>query len=151
GVAWLDRYNSDGDYGYKDFYKNVGVSIMGSTTYEQVLGFKDGWDKKMATYVVTSRKLKTLEGGDIRFYSGNLKKLVEKASKETKKDIWLVGGGKLAQAFFNEKLVDRMMLFIMPDMLGEGIPLFGPGQKVELKLTGSKVYKSGVVQLNYEL
>ena len=151
-VDWLVKYNEGGeDYGYKEFYKGIGASIMGAATY--LKGVEDGWiDPKMPTYVVTHRELERPPGAEIRFYSGDLRKLVGEVGKTTKKDIWLVGGGKLAQGFLRERLVDRIILSVIPEMLGEGIPLFGEtGQGGKLRLADTKSYKSGIVQMSYEV
>src|SRR3990170_1487713 len=87
-ISWLDKYQGKKeDYGYGDFYKNVGASIMGANTYEKALTLNGGIDNKMPTYVVTHRKLQTLADANITFYSGNLSELVTKIQKKTKKDI----------------------------------------------------------------
>src|SRR3989338_6011301 len=95
-ISWLDKYQ-DGkeDYGYSEFYKEVGASIMGANTYEKALTLKGGIDNKMPTYVITHRKLQTPADARITLYSGNLAELVNKIKRRTKKNIWLVGGGQL--------------------------------------------------------
>lgn len=40
----------------------------------------------------------------------------------------------------------------MPLLLGEGIPLLpAPAKQAKLKLTGHKVYKTGIVSLEYSV
>jgi len=39
GVDWLPQGEGGEDYGYYDFYEGIATTIMGSATYEQVLGF----------------------------------------------------------------------------------------------------------------
>ncbi|MEW6722744.1 MAG: dihydrofolate reductase family protein [Candidatus Micrarchaeota archaeon] len=150
-VGWLDKYDAAGeDYGFSGFYKNIGASIMGATTYLQALDFKGGIDPKMPTYVVTHRKLDAPDGMNVQFYSGDLKALVADIRKQTKKDIWLVGGGKLAREFLREGLVDRIIISVIPEILGDGIPLFGIlGRGIRMKLEGTRNYKSGIVQMEY--
>ena len=152
-ISWLDKYQGGKeDYGYSDFYKNVGASIMGANTYEKSLTLTGGIDKKMPTYVITHRKLQTIPDANITLYSGNLKELVSKIRKKTKKTIWLVGGGQLTQLFLKENLIDRMILSTIPIILGEGISLFGNVRKeINFVLTNAKSYKSGIVQTHYRL
>ena len=152
-ISWLTKYQGGKeDYGYGDFYKNVGVSIMGAKTYEKSLTRNGGIDKKMPTYVITGRKLQTVANADITFYSGNLSKLVKQIRAETKKNIWLVGGGQIAQSFLKENLVDEIVLAIIPIILGEGISLFGSvKEEVDFVLVATKSYKSGIVQTHYRL
>lgn len=149
-VDWLVKYNEGGeDYGFSEFSKTIGAGIMGATTYLQ--GLEEGWmDRKMPTYVITHRKLEKPAGTKVRFYSGDLKTLVADIRKQTKKDIWLVGGGKLAREFLREGLVNRIIISVIPEILGEGIPLFGIlGKEIKLKLTSSKAFEKGIVQMDY--
>ena len=69
---------------------------------------------------------------------------------EPGKDIWLFGGGSLFRSLLDAGLVDTVEVAIMPVMLGEGIALLpSPARQTKLKLTGHKVYKTGIVSLEY--
>ena len=152
-ISWLTKYlDGKEDYGGGDFFKSVGASIMGAYTYEKALTLNGGFDSKTPTYVVTHRKLPTPANANITFYSDNLSELVNKIQKKTKKNIWLVGGGKLAQSFLREGLVDLIILSTIPIILGEGISLFGNVKKeIDLVLTNTQSYKSGIVQTHYRI
>jgi dihydrofolate reductase len=152
-VSWLDKYQGEAeDYGYGNFYKNVGASIMGANTYEKSLTLNGGIDKRMPTYVITRRELQTMPNANITLYSGSLSELVNTIQKKTKKNIWLVGGGQLTRSFLKENLIDRMILSTIPIILGEGISLFGNVKKeISVVLTNTKSYKSGIVQTHYRL
>ena len=152
-ISWLDKYQGEAeDYGYSDFYKNVGASIMGANTYEKALTLKGGIDNNMPTYVVTHRKLQTRADARITLYSGNLTELINKIRHKTAEDIWLVGGGQLTQSFLKEDLIDEIILSTIPIILGEGIFLFGNIRKeINLVLTNTKSYKSGIVQTQYKI
>jgi dihydrofolate reductase len=68
------------------------------------------------------------------------------------KDIWLFGGGDLFRSLLGAGLVDTVELAVIPVLLGEGIPVLAPpAEKANLKLTGHKVYKSGIVLLEYAI
>jgi dihydrofolate reductase len=71
--------------------------------------------------------------------------------EESKKDIWLEGGGEVVSALMNEGLVDEIILSIHPIILGRGIPLFRDMNEARLELTKSTAYESGLVQLHYEV
>ena len=66
------------------------------------------------------------------------------------KDIILFGSGSLVSAFIHSNLVDEYRLWIHPVVLGNGIPLFR-NQKfpLNLELSGSVIFGSGVIMLNY--
>ncbi len=71
---------------------------------------------------------------------------------EPGKDIWLFGGGSLFRSLLDAGLVDTVEVAIMPVLLGGGIPLLPPPAKqTKLKLTGHKVYKTGIVSLEYSV
>ena len=69
---------------------------------------------------------------------------------EPGKDIWLFGGGLLFRSLLGLGLVDTMEVAVSPVLLGKGIPLLPPPAKqTKLKLTGHKIYKTGIVSLQY--
>ena len=118
-ISWLDKYQGGKeDYGYSDFYKDVGASIMGANTYEKALTLKGGIDNNMPTYVITHRKRQTIADAKITLYSGNLPELINKIKEKTRKNIWLVGGGQLTQSFLKEDLLDQIILSTIPIILG---------------------------------
>jgi dihydrofolate reductase len=154
-LSWLTQHqNPDGnDYGYSELIESTGATIMGAKTYEWLLQFEE-WpeSKERPTYVITRRKLKAVPGANIIFCSGDLKRLVSTIQQKSTKDIWLVGGAALAQSFLREGLVDKIILSVIPLLLGDGISLFGSLQRgVNLKLLNEKAFKSGIVQLHYEV
>lgn len=153
-IDWLTEYdnNSETDYGYSEFYASVGTVLMGRKTYEQVLGFGD-WpyaDKK--TYVFTGQKEPLLREKNVEFVSGNVREFTRQLKENTDKDIWLVGGSQLIKAFLEEDLVDDMIVFIVPIILGGGIPLFDRiGKEIKLKMTNTERYESGLLRTEYNL
>jgi dihydrofolate reductase len=52
----------------------------------------------------------------------------------------------------NAGLIDEIMLFVHPIILGRGIPLFRDiAEQQQLKLAGSVAYPSGLVELRYDI
>jgi dihydrofolate reductase len=69
---------------------------------------------------------------------------------QASKDIWLFGGGTLFRSFLDAGLVDTVEVAVMPVLLGGGAPLLPhPAQQTKLVLTAHRVYKTGVVSLEY--
>jgi dihydrofolate reductase len=67
------------------------------------------------------------------------------------RDIWLVGGAKLAHEFLVADLIDEYIVSIHPVLLGSGIPLFPVnGRETVLRFEGARTFPSGLVQLRYE-
>lgn len=154
GVSWLESLpNPEGtDYGYADFIQIIDSTIMGNTTYRQVLGFGTPFpyaDKK--NYVLTRDH--SLEDDEYASYiSSNHAEKIKELKEQKGKDIWLIGGGEANSLCLQAGLLDEMLLFIMPYAMGKGIPLFADLiHEQQLKLMGSKVYGSGVTELRYKV
>lgn len=64
--------------------------------------------------------------------------------------IWLCGGGRLAASLVDE--IDELVLKLNPLLLGDGIPLFGPGEYLArgFRLVESRAFESGVLLVRYE-
>lgn len=67
------------------------------------------------------------------------------------KDIWLMGGGEVTNAFQDAALIDLWSVAFVPALLGKGLPMFPPRAFAEqrLQLLKTHTYKSGVVELRY--
>jgi dihydrofolate reductase len=53
--------------------------------------------------------------------------------------------------FINEDLLDKMIITVIPKIIGEGIPLFADKPKeTNWKLIEAKSFDTGVVNLTYE-
>lgn len=152
GVSWLDPFN-DVDFGYKKFIDSIGSLIMGAKTYEQVLSFGDWPYKNKKSYVLTHRSLQTPLGEDIEFVDGDVESITRKAKDAAgDKNVWLVGGASVVASFLNKQAIDEMMIFIIPTLLNEGIPLFqGATEKSSLKLLNTESYSNGALLLHYGL
>lgn len=139
---------------YKQFFAEVGVVAMGSATYEFVLEHSGrGWPYEgTPTWVFTSRSLPVPAGADVRFADGDVRtaheQMVEAAGG---RNIWMVGGGHLAMQFVDQDLLDELHLTIVPVYLGAGIPAFAERVRRALRLTGTRAFGNGMVELRYEV
>jgi len=103
------------------------------------------------TIVVTHRNL-PVDRRNIEFYSGDLNKLVEERLKPNYRNVWLVGGAMLVKEFIRLKLADEIRLSVLPIILGDGTLFFDAiEQEQALHLKDVKAYKSGMVELCYEI
>ena len=155
GVDWLPDGDSS-DYRYAEFYAGVEALVMGRRTYEQVLGFGEWPYPGKPAYVFTQSpprdalpEVRFVEGSAVDFYRG----IAERHSGT----VWLVGGADLADQFRQSGLIDEYQVFVIPVILGRGIPLTSPRHSGEsrnppptrLKLVESQSYDDGVVMLRY--
>ncbi len=150
-LSWLETYTgTDEDYGFPEFIDSVETLIMGSKTYEQILEFGQWPYGEKPTYVATKRKLPPTEGAELRFRDGPSSALLQEIKRGSHGDIWLVGGGTLAGDMLKNNLIDEVRLFMIPVLLGAGIPLFsGIKETTRLIPAGMTRYESGVTGLDY--
>lgn len=61
-----------------------------------------------------------------------------------------MGGGELARGSLEADLIDELVLFVVPILLGGGIPAFPSGfPQRNFALLGSRSYSSGSLALKY--
>jgi dihydrofolate reductase len=160
-VDWLETSDEFADGDAMDpafveaFLKTIDCYVMGSRTYETALRFEAqgfGWaygDKP--TFVLTSRELPRTRNS-VEFYSGDLEKLVSGRLRPAFRSIWFVGGGIVSADCLRRGLADEVRYSVLPILIGDGIPFFDKlGRDVALHLAEVKAYKSGMVELRYEL
>ncbi|OGG99137.1 MAG: hypothetical protein A2600_05010 [Candidatus Lambdaproteobacteria bacterium RIFOXYD1_FULL_56_27] len=151
GIGWLDRFNQESgeDYGYKAFYGQIGTLLMGGNTYAQVLGFAPEYvHSDRRTLVFTSRPLPVHLG--VELVTGDPVPVVRAQKAQADQDLWLVGGGQLVRTLHQAKLIDELILSLIPVTLGAGIPLFaGLAQETFWTLAQTQSFQSGIVQLVY--
>lgn len=137
-----------------EFLKTIDCYVMGSRTYEHALELSKsyGWVYgDVPTIVLTHRNL-PIDKQNIETYSGDLNKLVNERLKPNYKNVWLAGGAKLAKDFIRLNLADEIRQSILPIILGEGTPFFDQiGKEQALHLKNVTAYKSGMVELCYEI
>ena len=138
-----------------EFLRTIDCYVMGSRTYETALRFENqgfGWaygDKP--TFVLTSRELPRVRDS-VEFYSGDLKQFVNGRLRSTFRSIWFVGGGTLAAECLRLGLADEVRYSMMPVLIGDGIRFFEKlDRDVSLHLSEVKAYKTGMVELCYEV
>lgn len=138
------------DYGHADFLQNIDTVIWGRRTFDKVLSFGGGIpypDK--AVYVISQTK--TGREGHAA-YCLDVVGLVRSLKQEAGKDIYCDGGAEIVCELLRHRLFDRLVVSLIPHLLGDGIRLF-KGENVEqyLRFKRSISYPSGLVQLWYDM
>ena len=160
-VDWLEIADefADGhtmDPGFVEaFLKTIDCYVMGSRTYETALRFEAqglGWsygDKP--TFVLTSRELPRTRN-TVEFHAGDLAQFVTGQLRPRFRSIWFVGGSAVCAECLRLGLADEVRYSILPILIGDGIPFFNElDRDVALHLAEAKAYKSGMVELCYEV
>jgi len=151
GVGWLSGVPNE-DYGYEEFYHGIETILLGSRTYEQIVGFGGAFpypDKEVIVF--TQRDLEPAEENVI-IDRGDAVKTVARLKMREGGPIWLGGGAGLATTLLDAGLVDRLRIFIQPIVLGNGIGTVDVLARYKtLVLESTKEWPGGIVELNYTL
>lgn len=153
-LDWLEGMpNPEGfDYGYGEFISDIDVVIMGRSTYEEILGFDVDWPySNCDSFVATSDKNYKVKTEKTKVLNSIDDKVINEIKANSKKNIWIVGGGKIISEFLNQNMIDEMTITIIPIILGRGIRLFPDEPKeTNFQLLGVDSFNTGVVNLLYK-
>ena len=159
-ISWFDttdHYEKGATVAAQDaaeFVKSIDCYVMGARTYEHALALskKHGWAYGDTPTIVLSNKGLPIEQPGVEICFGDLNRFVNERLKPHYKNVWVVGGAMLIRDFLDLKLADEIRLSVMPIILGEGTMLFDHiGREQALHLKNVTPYKSGMVELHYEV
>ena len=147
GVSFLEDYGSD-EYDYAGFVDTLGSLVMGAATYEQVLGW--GWPYgELPATVLTHRDLTVADGATVEFSSEPTGIAIRSVAAASPGRVWVIGGGEVVTAGLEAGAIDVLELYVMPVVLGSGVPLFTRALDVPLDLEESTSFSNGVVKVVY--
>ncbi len=152
-VDWLEG-RDPADYGFPAFLDSVDTIVWGRRTFDesQKRGGLDPFGPRMRHIVMTHRVPLASPDPRVEFTAAPAKEMARQLRARPGKDVWLMGGAKLAASFFTAGEVDELVVHVMPTLLGEGIPLSAPlGKDVQLALREARSFPDGVVRLRYEV
>ncbi|WP_150306400.1 dihydrofolate reductase family protein [Planctomonas psychrotolerans] len=156
GIDWLLDFGFDEFTAHFDaFLAGVGAIVMGSATYEYILGEgPSSWSYgSVPTWVLTTRDLPGIEGARIEIGPLPVAEAHARATAAAgDRNVWVVGGGSVAAQFADAGLLDEVLVTVVPVFLGEGKRLLpvtsGPRRA---RLEGSTPFPSGCIELRYAL
>jgi dihydrofolate reductase len=145
---WIIR---DPDIDFRALFDQFDTVLIGRRTFEGMARGKKkpGAMPGMKTLVFSST-LRQSDYPKVTIVAEKAEGTLTALRAESGKDVWLFGGGLLFRNLLDAGLVDTVEVAVMPVLLGGGIPLLPPPAKAaKLNLTGHKVYKTGIVLLEY--
>lgn len=160
-ISWHRHGAEESEYAAEGL-KSESILLFGRVTYEMMAGY---WPTPMAAKnspivaegmnkaekIVFSRTLKKAEWNNTRVVKGNIVKEMKRMKEMPGKDMTLLGSGSIVAQFAEAGLIDEFQIMVDPVVLGNGTSIFkGVKHKLDLKLTATKMFKSGVVLLCYE-
>ena len=145
---------NDQDYGMADFFFDTDTIFIGRKSYELVAGLEDQYFPGIDKVCVFSDTISDATHPKVEIITSQSfdERVNQILSDDEGRQVWLFGGANLLTTFLKKKLVSEMLLSVHPVILGGGKPLFQQLQnRVNLMLTGTQAYDSGLVQLRYIL
>lgn len=150
-LDWLFKYEGMdlGEHDYNVFLKRIRTVVMGRGTYDFIAGQPTPWaygDQRVL--VVTSRAITDPKGSlELR---QDIDALVSELRALNDGDVWMLGGGQLQMAFLERGVLDEIEIYVIPELLGGGKPLFpATGFETSPRLISAQSMDRGCVRLHY--
>ena len=159
-ISW-HRHGAEENAFAAEALKVGNILLFGRVTYELMASY---WPTPIAATndptvaegmnsadkIVFSRTLKKAEWSNTRLVKDNIVETIRTMKQMPGKDMTLLGSGSIVSQFADQGLIDEYQIMVDPVVLGDGTPIFkNIRQKLDLKLTKTTTFKSGVVLLSY--
>lgn len=150
-LGWLYKYDDMdlGEHDYRTFIKGIRTVVMGRGTYDFIERESSPWAYgEQRAIVVTSRPIENPKGPlEIR---SDIDLLIAELRALDDGDVWMLGGGELQMAFLERGALDEIEIYVIPEMLGGGRPLFPlTGFRASPTLISAQAIDKGCVRLHY--
>lgn len=150
-MDWLAAYDGLdlGEHDFACFMARVRTIVMGRATYDFVDQSEADWPYgAQRVFVVTSRPI-TGPKGPVETRQ-DIDRLIDEMRTLDDGPVWMLGGGRLQMAFIERGALDEIEIFVFPEMLGGGTPLFpATGLRRSPRLISATTLDRGCVRLHY--
>jgi len=143
--------DAEGTAAMATFWSEIDTVIVGRKTYEPVLASGKSWPSYpgVKTYVF-SHTLAADADKSVTVIAADAVEFIKQLRTEAGKDIFVMGGGELANALLAASLIDEIRLNIQPVLLGGGVALFPTLERgVALERVECRSYQNGRVSVRY--
>jgi len=160
-ISWHRHGEEEAQYS-ADAMKGESILLFGRVTYEMMASW---WPTPMAAEaypdvargmnnaekIVFSNIIEDPKWQNTKVICGDIVEKIRAMKQQPGKDMTILGSGSIVSQFADAGLIDSYQIMVDPVVLAEGTPIFnGTKHPLNLKLTDTKTFKSGVVLLNYE-
>ena len=160
-ISWHRHGEEENEFAAGNL-KSGGILLFGRVTYEMMASYwptpaaaendpavAEGMNK--AEKIVFSRTLKKAEWNNTRLIKDNIVEEIKKMKQTPGEDMVLLGSGSILTQLAEKGLIDEYQIMVDPVVIGGGTPILKDiRHKLDLKLTKTKTFKSGVVLLCYQ-
>jgi dihydrofolate reductase len=159
-ISW-HKHDEEGGKMSEDNLQSNNILLFGRVTYEMMAGF---WPSPMAheTFpavaegmnnaekIVFSKTMEKAGWKNTKLIKSNIVNEIKKM-KTAGKDMTILGSGSIVSLFAEHGLIDNYQFMLDPTAIGNGTPIFkGISEQLNLKLTDTKIFKSGSILLSYQ-
>ena len=150
-LSWLTRYDGMdlGEHDHRTFLGRIRTVVMGRATYDVLAREPIPWAYgNQRVIVVTTRPIEDPIGPlQVRHA---IDPLIAELRALDDGDVWMLGGGRLQMAFLERGALDAIEIYVIPELLGGGRPLFPPtGLRASPTLVSAQALDRGCVRLHY--
>ncbi|MEO5979375.1 MAG: dihydrofolate reductase family protein [Chryseolinea sp.] len=160
-ISWHRHGPEENDYA-GDAAQEQNALMFGRVTYEMMYSY---WPSEMATKnsprvadgmnkapkIVFSNSLKKANWHNTSIITGDIITETKKIKQQSGPNITILGSGSIVRQLADHDLIDHYSFMIDPVVLGAGSTIFGDiNKKLDLELLNSKVFRSGVLLVNYK-
>ena len=154
GLDWLHTIpNPDNkDMGYGEFFGTIDALVMGRATFETVCSFDMEWPYSKPVFVLSNslKEIPEIYEGKAFFVKGTLTEILEQIHERGLYRLY-IDGGVTIRNFLKADLIDEMILFTIPIVLGGGIPLFSDLPKpLDFELLSTKTHLNQITERHYK-
>ncbi|MFM7030128.1 MAG: dihydrofolate reductase family protein, partial [Micrococcales bacterium] len=126
-MAWAEKYLTTGeDYGFVELMSNTNAMLMGSKTFDFNLQAMGDEPQPLPTFVLTNSPMKYdgLKDPNVHLIHGPFESVMAELSRHIDGQMLILGGADVVRQAMDAGLLAKIQLFITPDVLGGGLPLF---------------------------
>jgi dihydrofolate reductase len=140
------------EFDFAALWAQFDTGIMGRRTWEAATRRLGGAAFQGMKVFVASRTLQAANAPTATILPEVTREQIARVRAQSKKDIWLFGGGELFRQLLELGEVDTVEVSVIPVLLGEGVPLLPPcHRQTRLLLSAHRVYPTGRVALTYDV
>lgn len=159
---WHTHGEEEAKYSEEALGEDENILLFGRKTYEMMASFwptpqakalfpKVAEGMNRAEKIVFSRSPFEPKWENTHVISGDIVEKIREIKESPGKNMIILGSGAIISLFTDHGIVDEYQFMIDPVAIPSGTPVFNNiKQNLNLRLTRSKVFDSGVVLLNYQ-
>jgi len=133
-MAWAEKYlTGDDDYGFFELMSSCSAVLMGAETFDFEIQSIGEEPRMLPTFVLTSNphRFDGIIDPNVHFVGGQIGAVttavhhkITSITGDPNSLVFVFGGATVVKQMLEDDLLDVVRLFVTPDVLGAGVPLF---------------------------